>query len=445
MGAGAIALSPVQPLPGQLAAAPQRAIERLAVDLAASIDPITPWVDTFTAAGANIATLAQFYLEKPFPLLQTIVANLGTYAEELSSGNADLIAGQIQNNIQTFFESPWSSGTSVSLEAAWKPGSVVVVPLGDNLSQTELPVVPSTNPYDLNLLALQVIAGLSAETTPPLPLFQTIWDLAAQYYPVWNLLESPASGELLGLIGTLVSPLVSLTRSFTAVGEYVQAGDVLAAINELINIPANMTNATLNGAGFWDLSGIVNNFITPTDPPLKVGLNLGGLLNAVPVNGSLADPDNPPTEYSGGTAFDGLAILEGPVIGDQPVLGLPVGLAGSVIGLGQYLSEQMLVTPPTAATTAAAPAAATPAEPATPATPAEPAAPAEPATQEAPAVPATPAVPALPAVPAEPAAAADTQADTPAPSRGARRGASANSGDNGGGDGARSGGRGDRG
>lgn len=74
LGAGVIALSPVQPVSDHLAAVPQRAVETLAVDLAATIDPITPWVDTFKTAGANIKTLVEFYMQKPLPLLQTIVA-----------------------------------------------------------------------------------------------------------------------------------------------------------------------------------------------------------------------------------------------------------------------------------------------------------------------------------------------------------------------------------
>jgi hypothetical protein len=48
----------------------------------------------------------------------------------------------------------------------------------------------------------------------------------------------------------LLAPVIELTRSFTAIGAFFEAGDVTGAINELINIPANVTNAVLNGGGF---------------------------------------------------------------------------------------------------------------------------------------------------------------------------------------------------
>ena len=67
LGAGAIALTPIQPLPDHLAAAPQRAVESLAVNLASTIDPFTPWVDTIKTSFANVQSLLNFYLEKPFP------------------------------------------------------------------------------------------------------------------------------------------------------------------------------------------------------------------------------------------------------------------------------------------------------------------------------------------------------------------------------------------
>jgi hypothetical protein len=100
IGAGAIALGPVQPLPDHMAAAPQRAVESLAINLASSIDPITPWIDTFKTAAANIKTLVEFYNQNPLPLLGTISANLKTYAE---SGDPQFILDSMKKNIVTFF------------------------------------------------------------------------------------------------------------------------------------------------------------------------------------------------------------------------------------------------------------------------------------------------------------------------------------------------------
>jgi len=441
LGAGAIALTPIQPLPDHMAAAPQRAVESLAVNLASTIDPITPWVDTLQTSFANVQTLLNFYLVKPFPLLQTVGANVGTYFGELTSGNAGLIPGQIENNIRTFFQAPWSPGTQSN-----PPGSDPAFYEGDFISN-----VPITNKVPF----LGVLSQRGLYQNLPLALSADP-ELLIKLAPVLAFAANHYSGQVAGLVGPLLAPLVVLTRSFTAVGAFFQAGDVIGAINELINIPANVTNGVLNGAGYVDLTAVVNAIQPLPDTIKSIGLNLGGLISPpVPFEGTL----DAPTVRNGGTLFDNIATEAG--VGGLTVTtpGLPVSWFGSVVGLGQFLSKAMLVTPPapgaTVAAAAAAPAAAaaTPAVPAVSAVPAiadSPAVPAVPAIADSPATPATPAVPATPAIadspatPSIPAALTDTPAKAPAAvadtSAPAHRGGGGN--DN---DGGNSGGRGHRG
>jgi hypothetical protein len=332
LGASAIALAPVQPIPDNMALAHERAVGNLAVTLASTIDPITPWVDTVTLAVQNFTALTEFYLQKPVPLIQTISANQVTYFNELASGNGGLIPGQIWNNVQTFFQSPWSPGD----------------PVGEYISPVPVTTIPV---LDVPLSQQSVFALL------PAVLGQETY---AKLQPIINFTATPYSGELIGLLGTLLAPVIQLTRSFTAVGQYFQEGDVTGAINELINIPANVTNAVLNGAGYLDLTGVAN-ALAPLPPEVKsIGLNMGGLLNAVPASGTLAAPES----WSGGTAFDSLAATISYKISNLPRPdgtsvtvtdpGIREGFYGSVIGLGQYLGEQMLVTPPAQAKVAAA-------------------------------------------------------------------------------------------
>jgi hypothetical protein len=348
LGVGALALAPVQPIPNQIALAPERVISTLAVELAASsIDPITPWVTTFETAGANIATLFEFYLQKPFPLLQTIGANIGTYFEELGNGNAGLIPEQIWNNIVTFFEAPWSPGNQVGPLPAPPLPEEVLLSTGEYVSET----IPGS-PFNAQSGLAGGIVQLAVSYFEQCANSGENCDLPGQIATFSDLLNTHFSGQLLGLLGTAASPFVQLVNSFTEIGQFFEAGDVIGAINELINIPANMTNAFLNGAGYLDLTAIAEQLLPiPPGTIQAIGVNLGGLLNAVPLNGSLVDPDNPPTEYSGGVGFDGLAVdLSGLQWG-----GLPIGWAGSVIGLGQFVSEQMLVTPPAPPPVAAEP------------------------------------------------------------------------------------------
>jgi hypothetical protein len=349
LGVGALALAPVQPIPNQVALAPHRAVSTLAVELASTIDPITPWVDTFTTAGANIATLFEFYMQKPFPLLQTVGANIGTYVVELGNGNAGLIPEQIWGNVQTFFQAPWDPGPGVEIPYSDGPQ---LVPTGEYVSDYAPPAgqTPSgVANFVLLLIAQQFVDGCDTDDSCSYKAF----------IPLVRFLEAPYSGQLVALVGTLISPFVQLVRSFTAIGGFFQDGDVIGAINELINIPANMTNASLNGAGFLDLTGIVS-AIAPDAPLDKVGVNLGGLLNVMPFNGgrgqTAGSPDVPTTEWSGGVGIDSLAVGE-PDSFDY-AQGVPNGLLGANIGLGQFLAEKLLVTPPPPPPVAAEPEAA---------------------------------------------------------------------------------------
>jgi hypothetical protein len=357
LGAGAIALTPIQPLPNHITAAPQHAVQSLAVDLAATVNPIAAWVDTIKATTANSATLLKFYLAEPFPLTRTLVANQVTYLKELLSGNASLIFPQIKANIQTVFKAPMDPGETATLSQIFVPDSPeITIPLGTYLSNTtptcgQLCVDPNDRPeppFDLNLGALQFTGGLSVLDDPE---SIALWGAIDKFQSVWRFLNNHLSGLLVAAAGPVLSPLVSLGNSFSAFSANLKAGKILDAVYEIINIPAKMTNALLNGAGFTDLTKIVSKF-APVPEGAKVGINMGGLLNAVPQNGSLIDPENPPTEYSGGTAFDALAVSLGPAVGTK-FPGLPVGLGGSMIGMGQFLAGKLRVTPPAARTAAA--------------------------------------------------------------------------------------------
>ena len=339
LGAGAIALTPVLPIPNHVALAQERAVSNLAVTLASTIDPITPWVDTFKLSAANIQQLFDFYVQKPFPLAQTTSANTMTYFQELTNGNANLIPGQIWNNVQTFFQAPWSAG------ATNDQGNYV----GEYISSVPVTAtaplgIPISQQFAFNLLP------------------SVLGDAYTQLKPVIDFTATHYSGQAIGLIAPLLAPLVQLTRSFTAIGQAFQDGDVIGAINDLINIPADVTNAVLNGAGYLDLTGVVNAIAPLPKEVTSIGLNLGGLISpGVPSAGTIEAP----TAWAGGTAFDSLAAdisyrlpPFGPTVRvNDP--GIPVSWVGSAIGLGQFLGQELLVTPPPAPVQAVAPAAST--------------------------------------------------------------------------------------
>lgn len=403
LGVGAIALSPVQPIPNQVALAPQHVVESMAVNLVAVIDPFGPLVDTIKTSTANLAQLITYWAENPFPFASTLLANQGTYFKELMEGNAKVIPGQILNNIKTLFTAPFSPGATFDLDGT-------DIATGENISKTiAVPFstfyISKDNAYQGALQEL-LIAGQ----------IDTVKSLA----PILNFTNTHASALLLGALGPVVAPFLRLGKSIDAIGAALKAADFVTAFNEFINIPVKMTNAFLNGGEFLDLTNLVN-AIKPLPPEFsQIGVELGGLLNLVPQNGSIVPTQPPlPTVFGGGVGFDGLVLKATLDESETTIPGLPIGLTGSSLGLARYTAKEMLVTPvPKPGATVQAAAAEAPAVTETPA-PAvvEVPAPADPAAIDTPAVAA-----AEPAAESAPAASAPTR-------RKAARAAAADNGD----------------
>lgn len=316
-GAGAIALAPVQPVSQNSAISPVLR-SSLAVDLAASIDPITPWVDTFQTASQNIERLFTLGLATPLPIITQIITNFGTYLSELP--DIGTIIGQVFGNVGNAIGAPFAvDPTNIS------PAVVASVNLGPG--------------FDLSISQQTVFALLPT----------VLGDLYQSLEPVLNFTTSPISGALLGLIGPVVGPVVSVVNSVGAIIGALGNSDFEGAISELINIPANVTNALLNGGQFLDLAPVLSLVgVTLPDSISSLGFNMGGLLSTgispvPPQEGAPADP-------LAGVMFDGLAFTADLGLG-APVTdpGLSVGPISALIGLNQKVAEAIAVTPPTEA------------------------------------------------------------------------------------------------
>ena len=316
LGAGAIALSAIAPLPGHAAPAPEPSVRALAVDLAAVIDPITPWVTTIKTSLQNLGALPVLYLQQPFPILTTMVRNQLTYLKELP--DIGLIASQMWGNVKTFLTAPWQAAPELISD------SLVTSIAGFPISQ-------------------QTVYGFLLEDAPD------------QLDPLIQFTASPVSGILLGALGPVVSPLIQVGQSLAAARTFLKSGNLLQALNELINIPAKATNAFLNGGKYLDLTKLAPKLgITLPPQVTTIGFNMGGLLNVSPR--AYEPPTIPGSDlhpYGGGVAFDAVAAqLEQPTLGlrnqdgsTATVIdpGWPVGTLGPVIGMGQAIADEMLV------------------------------------------------------------------------------------------------------
>jgi hypothetical protein len=201
--AGIITITPTSvPLPG---------VQVAAVQLSSSFDPITPWEDVLTTASANATALFAEWSAAPFPVLQQTVVNQVGYLGELP--DLQTIDGQISDHLQA-------------------AGHAAVAP-------------------DLGLLNTAHLEALNG-------------DIAGGVIPA-NLLSpelfqspilSAASGVLVGALGPVVSPVLALDNSIQEITTALTGPnpDFITALNDLVNIPAAVTGAFLDGYGSVDLT-----------------------------------------------------------------------------------------------------------------------------------------------------------------------------------------------
>jgi hypothetical protein len=128
---------------------------------------------------------------------------------------------------------------------------------------------------------LNVDLGITTVNIPVLPLLVGD-DLASQIEPYINFAGSPLSGILWGGLGTTLSPILQLDDDVTAITAELSGAtpDYTAAFNDLADMPANLTNAFLNGYGDINLDTLLADFgaSSPTTDA-SLFLDLGGLLS----------------------------------------------------------------------------------------------------------------------------------------------------------------------
>ncbi|MFN8072306.1 MAG: outer membrane porin GjpA [Mycobacterium sp.] len=344
VGAGAIALTPIQPAIAP-AVSPAR-ISSQTVALAAAVDPITAWLDVWNSSEQAFAAVSSQFLKAPAASGQQMMANGLRYLTELPDFTG--IVDQIVTNWQN------SAAAAFTLD---KGG------------------VNNENNLDaLHKLAFSLLPQLLPPDIPPALIdFTTTW----------------TSGALIGDIGPIVAPFLALGNSFKAVGEAVKAGQWRDAITELINIPANMTKAFFVGGPLLDLTALVNKLLPPPTQLDQFAIVMGGLFtpanplfNSVSVNLAGIQINGVPAGPMGSTFALGQQIAKvlgwdgtgNPLKPGIPVPGSAAGVAAPAATAPKAAAAA--VAPPSADD---APAVAAP-EPAAP----EPAAPAP--TVEAPAV-----------------------------------------------------------
>jgi hypothetical protein len=190
----------------------------------------------------------------------------------------------------------------------------------ENVRNNAKNVVAAPLAVDLSTLDLKHRLGPWPQLAATLP---------PELQPVLDFTTTYLSGVLLGLVGPVVAPVLALSASVQAIVGALTAEDAdpVAAINELINIPAKMADAFLNGGQTLDLTPVLSALGLDLSAPgmtTKFGLTFGGLLSP------------------GGSIFNAIDInvFAGPLhVAD--IDGTGPGALGSLIGLSQVIAKAL--------------------------------------------------------------------------------------------------------
>jgi hypothetical protein len=313
-----------------------------AIQLTAGFDPIAEWEQVLQQALANATDIWDHWSPAPFPALQQVLVNQVGYLEEVLKNPSTIadIPTQIEDNFNAAVNAAITPFTPVDPEPYIYPSlDPTPIVLAIRAGLVNLPITLAGKAGLLDVLengftfSLPPFGSISTPALLPLLLGD---QLASQVVPYLDFAGSPLSGVLWGGIGTLLSPALQFSADVTAISDALDSStpDFTTAFEDLVNAPANITGAFLNGFGDIPLSTLLADLgITGvTLPPgLSADIDLGGLLSP---GGSLLN----------GIGFsDSFTVATLPILGNVTasidVPGTAVGPIASMIGLDQAIAE----------------------------------------------------------------------------------------------------------
>lgn len=248
-----------------------------------------PWDQVLQTALANATDIYDHFSPAAFADLQQFAANIPAYFEGTRSFDTDL--GLAYTAATTPFV-PTDPEPYIYTSVDPTPSTISIDTLLGHLFDIPLPgkdglIDILTNGLDFNIGICPLCTNVNIDILPLL----VGEDQAAEIQPYLEFSGSPLSGILWGSFGTTVGPLLQINEDITAITAALSGGtpDYPTAFNELLNMPANVTNAFLNGYGEINLETLLTQFgiAAPADLDASaINLDLGGLLSPA---GSLID------------------------------------------------------------------------------------------------------------------------------------------------------------
>jgi hypothetical protein len=288
------------------------------------------WVQVLQAAFANATDIWNHFAPAPYPDVQQFLANVPDYPNGTRNISTDLTAAY-NAAIDPFTPANPEPYIYPSLDTT--SSDISISALGTHLFDIPLPGKADL----LDVLTNGLSFNVPPFCIPPLCLHVNIDvlslllgnTLASEVKPYLDFMGSPLSGVLWGDVGTTLGPIVQLDNDITGIVAALSGPtpDWTTAFQDLLNMPANLTSAFLNGYGNIDLSTLLSDFgaqLPASDANLV--LDLGGLLSP------------------GGSLINGIGFSE--TLGDCSIgcatFDVPtteVGPIASMIGLEQAIAE----------------------------------------------------------------------------------------------------------
>jgi hypothetical protein len=234
------------------------------------------WDQVLQTALANGTDIYDHLSPATFADIQQFAANVPAYLDGTRSFDTDLnlaytaaITPFLPTDPEPYiYSSVDTTQTEIGISALGFP--LFEIPLGGKDALIE--ILTNGLPVDLGVTTINI---------PVLPLL--VGDsLASQIEPYINFTGSPLSGILWGSFGTTLGPLLQLNDDITAITAALGGAtpDYTTAFNDLADLPANVTNAFLNGYGDINFDSLLADFgITSPTTDAALLVDLGGLLS----------------------------------------------------------------------------------------------------------------------------------------------------------------------
>jgi hypothetical protein len=241
------------------------------------------WDQVLQTALANATDIYDHFSPAPFADLQQFAANLPDYLDGTRNFDADLTTAY--NAAITPFIPPAGAEPYIYTSVDPTPSQIDISALGIHLFDIPLPgkdglidILTNGLSFDIGICPGVLCTDV---TIPVLPLL--VGDqLASEITPYLEFSGSPLSGILWGSFGTTFSPILQLNDDITGITAALSGADpnYTTALDDLANMPANLTNAFLNGYGDVNLDSLLTEFgITPPTTDAALQVDLGGLLS----------------------------------------------------------------------------------------------------------------------------------------------------------------------